>query len=138
MHIIIGNNHQEISSTNYFDSEPAKEGLFFLSWNAGAARLLIPDSQYSSLDEFKTAKYVIISRGKHFGRDTVELLFEDFTDSPFVIYIVAEQCDRMLPQDESGCDTILTAWTRAGKQFSLPAKYRVVDTLPDLSEWVDK
>jgi hypothetical protein len=41
--ITITNNGPEIEKTNYFDTNCAKEGKLYLSWNAGAARLLIPE-----------------------------------------------------------------------------------------------
>ncbi len=38
--IEIGNKGTEIVKTNYWQLEPAKKGFCYLSWNAGAARLL--------------------------------------------------------------------------------------------------
>ena len=59
----IRNQGQAILSTNYWDSDHAKAGYFYLSWNAGAGRLLVPDSQKATLREMKGAREVIISRG---------------------------------------------------------------------------
>ena len=67
--IQIENNGPEISSTNYFDSEHAQKGYFFLSTNAGCVRLLVPDIRRSDIAEFKTAKYVVLSRGPWQNRD---------------------------------------------------------------------
>jgi hypothetical protein len=39
----ICNSGQDISDTNFWDSEIASRGFTFLSWNAGAARLMVPD-----------------------------------------------------------------------------------------------
>lgn len=61
--LIIENQGQAIARTNYWDSDHAKAGYFFLSWNAGAGRLLMPDSQKAALAEMRSAKYVIVSRG---------------------------------------------------------------------------
>lgn len=136
--ITISNNGQEIEFTNYWDSEHARRGYVFLSWNAGAGRLLIPDSQGALLPEMKSGKYVIVSRGPWIdqgGRDAVELLFEDGTDSPFALHLVAEQCDRMIPATDQGGGLVVTAWTRAGEQLRLPAKYRKVDEIPCLAPW---
>src|ERR1700744_5802447 len=41
--ITIANDGQNLITTNYWDSEYAKMGLIYLTWNAGAARLLLPD-----------------------------------------------------------------------------------------------
>lgn len=42
--IIIGNEGQSIKQINYWDTEHAATSLVFLSWKAGAARLLVPDA----------------------------------------------------------------------------------------------
>lgn len=39
------NNGAELEDTNYFLTEHAAHGVIFVSWNAGAARILIPKSQ---------------------------------------------------------------------------------------------
>jgi len=103
--IQIENRGQAIVKTNYWDSEYAQAGMFYLSWNAGAARLLVPDAQKLTLPEMRTAKYVIVSRGPwddHGGRDALELLFEDGSDAPFAVHLVSEQTDRPDPGDGSG------------------------------------
>ena len=137
--LTIENKGQAIARTNYWDSDHAKAGLFYLSWNAGAGRLLVPDSQKPMLREMRSAKYVIVSRGPwtdQGGRDTLELLFEDGSDAPFVVHLVAEQCDRMIPEKDQGGGFVVTAWTQGGEKFRLPGKYRVVNALPCLEPWV--
>lgn len=49
--IAIGNDGQAISTTNYFDTEHALSGFYYLSWNDGAGRLLIPDSKIDTIAE---------------------------------------------------------------------------------------
>lgn len=136
----IANAGQRITKTNYWDSDHAKTGLFYLTWNAGAARLLVPDAQKPAIREMRTAREVIISRGPwtdQGGRDALELLFEDGTDNPFCLHLVAEQSDRMIPEGEQGGGFSVTAWTRGGEKLRLPGKYRVVPELPWLREWVE-
>lgn len=138
--IQIQNNGPDIVSTDYWDSEHAQKGYCYLTWNAGAARLLVPDSLSPALTEMRTAKYVIISRGKwreKHDRDALELLFEDNTDSPYSMHIVAEQSDRLLPENNQGGGFIVTVWTRAGKQLEFPGKYRKVSRIPCLKPWVE-
>ena len=140
MLIQIDNCGKSIAKTNYWDSEHALAGLFFLSWNAGAARLLVPDVQKLTLQEMRTAKYAIVSRGPwadQGGRDALELLFEDGSDAPFSIHLVAEQTDRMIPETDQGGGFVVTVWTRDGEKLRLPGKYRTVDALPCLDDWVD-
>lgn len=134
----IKNDGQHIVSTDYWDSKHARAGYFFLSWNAGAARLLVPDSQQTALRVIQTAREVIVSRGPwndQGGRDALEVLFEDGSDSPYCIHLVAEQCDRMLPEDNQGGGFVVTVWTRKGEQLRLPGKYREVPSLPCLEPW---
>ena len=63
MFIIIHNQGQAIRSTSYWDSEQAKAGYVYLSWNAGAGRLLIPDRLKPILREMRDAREVLVSRG---------------------------------------------------------------------------
>lgn len=83
-----------IARTTYWDCELAANGLLYLSWNARTARLLVPDDQRGMLNEMATGREVIISRGPWQtigGRDALELLFEDDSDSPFCLHIGVEQ-----------------------------------------------
>lgn len=137
--LVIQNSGRSIVSTNYWDSDYAVHGLLYLSWNAGAARLLIPDNQSQMLSEMATAHEVIVSRGpwesEDGPRDALELLFEDRSDAPFYVQIVSEQTDRMIPQSQQGAGFDLDAWTRAGLAKSWPGKYRMVSSLPCLAAW---
>ncbi len=136
--ITISNNGPAIADTNFWDSKLAQRGYFFLSWNAGAGRLLTPDSRRGLISEFRTAKYIILSRGPwpEQGRlDGLELLFEDGTDSPFCLHLSIEQTDRLLSDKEQGHDFSLAVWTRTGEEMRLPCKYRRVNTIPCLEPW---
>ncbi|EFH9743193.1 hypothetical protein H7584_004955 [Escherichia coli] len=81
------------------------------------------------------AEYVIISKGTLDGRDALELIFEDGSDAPFVIHMLSEQCDRLLPENNQGGGFVVTVRTRGGNQLRYPGKYRVVENLPDVSPW---
>lgn len=136
--LTIVNQGQAIASTNYWDSAHARAGYFYLSWNAGAARLLVPDAQKSALREMRVAQYVIVSRGPwsdQGGRDALELLWEDGTDTPFAIHLVAEQTDRWVPESDQGSGLVVTAWTRGGLKGRWPGRYRVVPRIPCLDAW---
>ena len=138
--ITIGNDGPRIASTNYFDSEHAQKGFYFLSWNASTARILVPDSRRPDIAQMRSAKEIIISRGpwiEQGGRDAIELLFEDHTDSPFMLLLTMEQCDRTLPDTDQGRGKPATIWTREGLQLTLPAAYRRVNGLPYLQAWGD-
>jgi len=138
--ITISNNKQLIASTNYWHSDYAKNGKYFLSWNAGTARLLMPNICINHLNEMKTAEYVIISRGfwSAQGTDGLELLFEDNSDNPFLLTIASEQTDRTLPDDNQGGGFEVVVWTDKGIQLTLPGKYRRVEILPCMEEWKEQ
>lgn len=136
--ITINNDGQKITSINYWDTEQALKGYLYLTWNAGAGRLLLPDSQLAFLPEMSTGKYVIVSRGpwkERGGREALELLFEDESDSPFCLQLVAEQCDRMLPDADQGGGFDIAVWTRDGEKLCLPGKYRRVSKIPYMKPW---
>ena len=136
--IIISNRGQVVASTNYFDSANAAAGFLFLSWNAGAGRLLVPDRQKALVREMKTAQYVIVSAGPltaQGGIPVLELLFEDSTDSPFVVQLSAKQTDRILPDRDQGGGFYISVWTRGGVKLRLPGRFRKVPEIPSLAPW---
>jgi hypothetical protein len=125
----------EVTETNYFDSEHAKSGLFFVSWNASVARVLVPDGQMAELDEMRTGRICVISRGPLNGLDCIELMFDDGSAAPYALHVDMRQTDRAVP-DEHKPFTV-AAWTRAGKVAVWPAKYRLAKKLPCLARWVE-
>lgn len=136
--ITIENDGPAIRATNYWASAHARRGYLFLSWNDGVARLLVPPAATSMLPDMETGRLVVISRGpwvEQAGRDALELLFDDGTDSPFSCCLVAEQCDRMLPDDEIGRAFEFHVWTRTGLRFMRSARYRRAPALPCLDPW---
>lgn len=139
--LTITNNGQEIVSTNYWDSGLARRGLCYLSWNAGAARLLLPDALRRDVREMQAAKYVIVSLGpwqEMGGREALEMLFEDGSDAPYCLHLSIEQSDRRIPEAEQGSSFVVAVWTRQGQQISLPGKYRRVSRIPCLEPWRDQ
>jgi hypothetical protein len=134
----IHNKGQAIASTNYWESDYNAAGYCYLSWNAGAARLLLADSLKGALREMRSAKYVIVSRGKwreQGDREALELLFEDESDSPYCLHLSMEQTDRQLPEINQGGGFFVTVWTRGGEKLRLPGKYREVSEIPCLEPW---
>ena len=139
--LVIDNQGPLIGATNYFDTLAAKKGLFYLSWNAGAARLLVPDSQERTLSEMRTGHYVIISRGPWLarsGQGGIELLFEDHTETPYSLHLSVEQTDRLLPAGDEGSEFTVSIWTRRGMQAQMPGKYRRVASIPCLEPWIER
>lgn len=127
MLITIGNKGQDINETSYWETDQAKKGIFFASINAGAIRLLVPQKQMSVIEDIKTGETVIISKGIMSGQETLEVIFEDHSNSPFVIYMGFNQID-LVPQD--GDAWIFSAWTENGKVYEANCLVQTVASLP--------
>ena len=129
-----------ITATNYFDSEPAVAGKMFLSMNAGAFRLLVPDSVAATITaEVKAAKEIIISLGPwpEAGKEkAVELLFEDGSEAPYCLHLSGEQTDRWPMPADDGRPFLFAAWGR-GPELLIEhrARLRFVPRLPYLRPW---
>ncbi len=139
--IEIHNDGSMIVSTNYWSREHARKGHFFLSWNAGTARLLVPPMQEPALADMRTAEYVIITRGpwpQAGGRMGWELLFEDHSQSPYAVHLLAEQSDRAIPPADIGRHLKFSAWTEAGLALELPARLRAAKQIPHLKPWANQ
>ena len=54
------NDGEKLISTNYWQSEPAKKGECYLTWNKGTGRLLVPQSFIQLIEEIKRTKIVEI------------------------------------------------------------------------------
>jgi hypothetical protein len=135
MDLVIENNGPEILSSNFWDSETAS---FFLSVNAGAARLLIPDSRIDEIQKM-TGKLVILSRGPCWpqaDKDAIEIMFDDGSKTPYSIQLMEEQTDHLITASMHGRNLEFSAWGKnAVKIFERPARFRMVIRLPCLEAW---
>lgn len=101
--MLIENDGQNIIFSTYWHNELAENGLFYLSSNAGAVRLLIPGSQELYIPEMKTGKYVEINIGLDSkGRERCEIVFIDGTPAPFFLSLEMHQMDKMPISKEFG------------------------------------
>ena len=130
------NDGAELMETNYFDSPQASQGLAFLSWNAGCARLLCPMALESMLSELgDEVAHVVLTKGiatqNGIEHSCIELMFEDHTDSPYSITISTENCDRNIGNvPQSGF--VVAIYFEGGLKNKYPGHYRTADTLPCL------
>ena len=134
--LIFGNKGSLLNETNFWDSSLAKEGFCYLSWNAGVARLLVPDSELHTIGDMKTAAYAIFYRGRwpeNHGVEGLEICFEDHTDSPFCLLL--DPVHFSFPRLKQREHFELTIWTRRGLTLTIPARYRVVTEIPYLQAW---
>lgn len=133
----IENDGANIVNTNFWQTEQARRGSFFLSVNAGAFRLLIPDQHKDIIAEFETATDVILSRGPWPDggqRTALELLFDDGSDDPYSIHLGENQVDRWPLPEDAGRTRIFTAWIwQDGKPhcaYFSDCFYRIAPRLP--------
>lgn len=135
-HLVITNNEQELIGTNYFATEMAKLGLAYLSINARAIRLLVPDALLeSTLPEMLTGKYVILSRSR--ADDHIELLFEDDTETPYSLCLSPSQCFSLPARADSGRTDLRFLAYRSDMTIAMdvPARFRMVEHVPCLRAW---
>lgn len=138
--ITITNRGPDIAATDYWDCPANEWGILHLSVNAGAFRLLIPRGLECLLNEIATAKRVVITRGPWRelpNLDAVELLFDDESDSPFVVHLGADQCATLPPASEHGKTCVFSAWTaprRNGPRKALerPAVFHAAERVPTI------
>ena len=82
--IEIANQGALIASTNYWQTEHANAGLCYLSGNAGAWRLLVPEAAQGLLAEMRTGLTASIEPSLHLTGNW-DVVFEDGSDSPFSV-----------------------------------------------------
>ncbi len=111
--LCLKNDGQKIASTNFWETVGNHHGLFFLSTNAGALRLMVPDSQRHVVNEFHNVKHVRVTRGLHHEVPSeigIELVFVDDSRAPYVLQMHASNLDRLFPKSEAGQDLPFTVW----------------------------
>ncbi len=142
----ITNNDKDITSTDYWTSPAGKLGRFFLSFNAGACRILYPNLPAEDLKAMKLAEEIIISIGvsPDLGdRLAYEILFDDTGINPYSMHTTTEAADRILGQEDHGKSLEISIWTekiKGGSRktcciFRRKAKFRVVPEIPCLEPW---
>jgi hypothetical protein len=141
----IENDGPLITSTNFYHTEMARTGKFYLSSNAGAFRLLVPPQHLGAVREMRSARDVVVSRGPMTLQgqqlpDALEVLFDDGSEDPFSMHLSLGQVDRMPLDTDTLQEWTCTVWThlvgeRCRQVLSKPAHYRRVRRLPDLRPW---
>ena len=106
--ITIGNRGQTLVETNYFETDHAARGLFYLSWNAGCARLLVPDNHVNSLVDM-SCDHVILTVKK----DRIDIMFDDLSEYPYCITISPEQSDRVVTPG----DCVFAVYDKVGEKY---------------------
>lgn len=119
-----------IRSSTYWGSELERGGYYYLTPNAGSFRLLVPENKSADVADMRTAKNIVITFGLHkqHQREMVEILFDDRTANPFVLYLSLEQLERLPAEDDYELLYECSVWENrrgmAHKIFSRPAYLR--------------
>lgn len=140
--LTITNHGPLIMATNFWTTEQAQAGKLFVSCNAGAVRVLLPEQLRPLIEDMQTSRYVVLSRGpwpKEGLAEAVELLFEDGTDSPFALHLSPSSFDLLPAEPESGKEWVLSVWdrrkNRPHKSLERRCHWRRVDKIPCLQPW---
>lgn len=142
----VENQGRLIVSTNFWELPECKLGKYFVSINAGAFRLLLPEVHESSLEDMKLSKGVAVSRGPWLERrlaDAFEILFDDETQDPFALHAATETFDRLPIAADTAREWVFSVWTRPRrgkphKALERPCRYRRSLQIPDLRPWEEK
>jgi len=141
--IIVQNNGKEVISSNYWESDLARAGKYYLSTNARSFRLLLPDSLRGFVDEMKTGRTIVVTVGPWPSLGVMspcfEILFDDGSNSPFCLHMNVESTDGILPiAEDAGMTATFSVWVRGTngpkKVFEKECHIRF-GTIPDLRPW---
>lgn len=112
--MIVTDNHGPlIVSSTFWGSEYEQAGKLFVSVNAGAIRVMVPAGLREAINEWRGAKYAILSRGPWPAQglqEAVEILWEDGSDNPYALHLSPESFDLLPAEPPTGRDWIISAW----------------------------
>src|SRR5262252_8262224 len=115
--ITVENDGPLIVRSNYWDSDLARAGRFFVSVYEGTIRVLVPHGLYGLVADMRDAKECVLSQGpwlKKSGHEVVEIMFDDGSDSPFAMHLAPKSFD-LLPAEPESREWILNVWIAAGR-----------------------
>jgi hypothetical protein len=137
----------QIAQTNFFElHDKSSQFKFICSVHAHTFRILLPEWVASAVDDTQAADSVVITRGRWqlnnrvpialvHGEDALEFLFEDHTQSPYVMHTGMEACLGGLPSRHDEGRTDLRCLVYVASSFprpaiDLPAAYRRAARIP--------
>lgn len=140
--IRVDNQGPLLAGSNYWQTEAAAAGYFYVSLNSGCIRLLVPDSRKEMMADMRTAKTVVIRFGPHAGfggREMTEILFDDGSDEPFALHLWINQWERLPLPGDFGMGFEFAAYDdRRGRPHKFMARGCWLGrsaALPDLRPW---
>ncbi len=133
--ITVTNHGPLITATNYWNSSLAKSGRLWCSVNAGAIRVLLPPQHYATLSDMRAARECVLSLSK---RD-VEIMWDDTSDSPFVLHLTSESFDLIPGRPEPGKEWVCSVWVEKDgtphKAMERVCHWRRVPWIPWMKPW---
>lgn len=137
--LTITNHGSLITASNFWETGAALRGRLYLSLNAGAIRLMVPDNQRARISDMRPrSKYVVVSflpaEKWREGAYAVEWMVEDGRGDPWSCHLSPGQIDRMPLAEDVGREWIATVWDRKNgrphKCLERPAYVQIVPSLP--------
>lgn len=119
MNFVIENDSGAITSTSYWDTAYAQQGLCYLSGNGEYLRLLVPARIESSVREMQTGRRIVVEPSIVL-RGHIDVVFDDETKSPFYVSISPLMLDRQLRR--SDVVTSFDVYCQSGKILSRPCR----------------
>lgn len=126
--ITIENEGPVITGTNFFESELNDAGKFFVSLNAGAVRLLVPDTMLRELKrELSLVKKVNLEK----EGDWYFIVLDDGSKNPYTLQCLPNSFDRLPAKEDVGKAITFSAWGREkGKKIEkiheCPCSYKII------------
>lgn len=138
--VTIENHGPLIAKTNFWSTVWDEEGYYLLSPNAGVLRILVPSVRSVDIAEMRTAKEIVVRMGhdQREKRHMTEILFDDRTPGPFVLYISDEQWQHMPAEGDFPRPIEVTVWEgRRGEPHKVLGRPGWLDRseLPCLKPW---
>lgn len=142
----IVNNDKNIVETNFWNM-PMFQDRFFISFNAGACRILLPPCYEKDLADMKAAKQIVISYGLGSGAMSTtpmyEVMFDDESSCPYCLHSLSGAADRSVSASDHGRKIELSIWLpkpNTGKMqarcvFRRKAFIRTPVSIPCLKPW---
>jgi len=122
-----------MTDTTYWDTDACENGFYHLAFSMDTYSLLIPENKDDWLEEITEAQAVVITRGNYNGKENYfEIMFEDNTETPYMILLSDEQFSRITPLKEgwNGHFYIFVGSLYNCKLDFDKVYYRIADTLP--------
>lgn len=113
-------------TTNYFDTEYARRGVFYAAYAKKRFLVMVPPRHEDQIPEMQTGKKAIAQCGvdRMTGLRLWRIVFDDGSRSPYTLHIGVAAGLPLGPQNgasvERRNDWTLELWTRNGKRWSCP------------------